>query len=128
MTPTPSPNDINRIIDLIQNSGNDQQIMVLLLIVLLMVGSVALVLVLAIRYKPDLAIFRKNGNGSASTLDRLIAVLAEYNDNFQKMIEQEDKRISMREDDLRMQSEDRTAQKESLDLLHKKLDSLLERK
>lgn len=132
MTPTPSPNDINRIIDLIQNSGNDQQIMVLLLIVLIMVGSVALVLVAILRYKPNLGVLLGGGKSPTSTLDKLVEVLAEYNENFQKMIEQEDKRITMREEDLRAQKdlreEDLRVQRESMALLHQKLDQLLERK
>lgn len=132
MTPTPSPNDINRIIDLIQNSGNDQQIMVLLLIVLIMVGSVALLLVVILRYKPNLGMLLGGSKSPASTLDKLVDVLAEFNENFQRMIEQEDKRITMREDDLRAQKElreeDLKTHRESMALLHQKLDQLLERK
>lgn len=127
MTPTPSPNDINRIIDLIQNSGNDQQVTILLLIVLIMVGTVAAGLVLAIRYKPNLSIFKGNSGNNVSAMDKLIEVLGEYNDNFKMMIdeiramrEQEDKRVEMRKNDLETQNE-------SLRSLHKKLDSLLER-
>lgn len=119
MTPTPSPDDINRIIDLINNSGNDQHITILLLIVLVMVSSVALVLILILRYKPAFAFLSRSNGSPISTLDRLVEVLAEYNENFSKIIEQEDRRIVMRADDLKIQ-------RESLVQLHKKMDIILE--